>query len=290
MSAADGRGKGDLGVDVKQGVGTAWGPDDGGGIGSVVNEVVGGDGTLPGGAGGGLSSLSGEVVGVLLGTGDALVESGVSTVVGAEDGVLEATRVLDVQVELAVLAALGDGDAGADRGDVLVEYEGHDRLVGADGRCNGTAGAAGTSVCDSLEGDGSSRRILTGREGGAEGGTRKGEESSDLHVEGLFGKDCGIQGLDEDKRRDGEETGTRGGQHFISSATRETSWSMIMQERTGSAASRYGCRMECTRRSDDTELAPATGEREFCRPVLGSSWKQLEAAAYMECIRLGEAK
>ena len=148
LGTADGGGERDGGVDVKHSVRSAGRPDDGLGVGGIVVEVVAGEGSLPCGAGAGLSSLSGEVVDGLLGAGDALIESGVSTVVGGEDGVLEAAGVLEVQVKLAILAALGDGDTGTDGGDVLVEDEGHDGAVLGDGRSNGEVGAASSSVGD----------------------------------------------------------------------------------------------------------------------------------------------
>lgn len=111
-------------------------------------EVVAGEGAGPVSSGAGLSSLSREVVGGLLFASNTGIECSVSTVVGGEDGVLEAAGVLEVQVELAVLAALGDGNAGADGGDVGVEDEGHDGPVAGDGASNRVVGAASSTIGD----------------------------------------------------------------------------------------------------------------------------------------------
>jgi hypothetical protein len=59
-----------------------------------------------------LFSLTREVVGGLQGTSDALLDGRVAAVVGRQDGVLEASGVLNVDVELAVLALLGNGNTG----------------------------------------------------------------------------------------------------------------------------------------------------------------------------------
>src|SRR5689334_13796255 len=98
-----------------------------------------------------LSSLSGEVVGALQGTGNTLLDAGVATVIGRQDGVLEATGVQDVNIELAVLALLSDGDAGADGGDVGVEDESHDAPVGGDLGADGALGAAGSTIGDTAD-------------------------------------------------------------------------------------------------------------------------------------------
>lgn len=66
-----------------------------------------------------------EVVGTLLGTVDTGIELSKAAVVGGEDGVLEATRILQVDVELAVLAVLGDGDVLPHGGNVRVKDERH---------------------------------------------------------------------------------------------------------------------------------------------------------------------
>jgi hypothetical protein len=139
----------DLGVDVEHAGRSAGGPDNGGRVGLIVLEVVTDDGTVELVFGGGLyitlvsvglpicehaylSSLTREVVGGLEGSADALLDGSVSTVVGGENRVLEAAWVKKVDVELAVLALLGDSDAGADGGNVRIEDEGDNGAVTRD--------------------------------------------------------------------------------------------------------------------------------------------------------------
>jgi hypothetical protein len=100
-----------------------------------------------------LSSLTGEVVSRLEGTGNTLLDGRVTAVVGRQDGVLEASGVLKVDVELAVLALLGDGDAGADRRDVGVEDEGDDATVAGDLGAHGSLRASGSAIADTLDDD-----------------------------------------------------------------------------------------------------------------------------------------
>ena len=59
-------------------------------------------------------------------TGDTGVETSPAVVGGVDDGVLEATGVLEVQVDLAVLGLLGGLDAWADVGLELIETIGDD--------------------------------------------------------------------------------------------------------------------------------------------------------------------
>jgi hypothetical protein len=68
-----------------------------------------------------LACILGEVVGSDKAPSHTLIETGPSVVGSVEDGVLEATGVLEVQVELAVLAAVGRDGAGADVGLELIE-------------------------------------------------------------------------------------------------------------------------------------------------------------------------
>lgn len=107
------------------------------------------------GRGGGsyLSRLAGEVVGRLERAADTLLQRGVATVVGTEDGVLEAAGVLDVDVQLAVLAGLGDGDTGADGGDIGVEDEGDDGPVRGDLGADTALGAASSTIGHAADGD-----------------------------------------------------------------------------------------------------------------------------------------
>ena len=98
-----------------------------------------------------LSSLTREVVGGLEGAGDALLDGRVTTVVGRQDGVLEAARVLEVDVELAVLALLCHADAGTDGGNVRVEDQGDDAAVVGDLGAHGALGASSSSITDTSD-------------------------------------------------------------------------------------------------------------------------------------------
>ena len=100
-----------------------------------------------------LISLSREVVGRLEGAGDALLDGSIATVVGAEDGVLEASRVLELDVELAVLALLGDGNGGANGGNVCVEDDSDERLVGGKLGAQGALRTSGSAIGDTANGD-----------------------------------------------------------------------------------------------------------------------------------------
>ena len=93
-----------------------------------------------------LFSLTREVVGRLQGTSDARLDRRVAAVVGRQDGVLEASRVLNVDIELAVLALLGNGNTGADGRNVGVEDEGDDAAVGRDLGAHGSLGASGSAI------------------------------------------------------------------------------------------------------------------------------------------------
>lgn len=64
-----------------------------------------------------------EIEGALLTCGDTGISIHVATVDSVEDAVLETGWIFEVNVQLAILAALIDGDAGADGGDILVEDE-----------------------------------------------------------------------------------------------------------------------------------------------------------------------
>ena len=100
-----------------------------------------------------LSSLTREVVGGLEGAGDARLDGRVATVIGRQDRVLEAAGVLEVDVELAILALLGDCDARADGSNVRVEDERYDAAVGRDLRAHSALGASSSSIADTLDGD-----------------------------------------------------------------------------------------------------------------------------------------
>jgi hypothetical protein len=60
---------------------------------------------------------------------DTRVNSNVASVDGTEDTVLEALGVFEIDIQLAVLAALRDGNAGTNGGNVLIEFQGKPRDV-----------------------------------------------------------------------------------------------------------------------------------------------------------------
>jgi hypothetical protein len=100
-----------------------------------------------------LVGLTGEVVSRLESTSDALLDVGVTAVVGAKNGVLEAAWVTDVDVELAVLALLGDRDTRADGCDVSVEDDGDKGLVAVELGAQGALRTSGSSIGDISDGD-----------------------------------------------------------------------------------------------------------------------------------------
>lgn len=111
----------DLGVDVKHTINTAWGPDVGGLVDVVSQAVVRVEWADEWGLGAGLAAVTGEVVGGLLETLLVPLEAGVSAVGGGEDAVLPSGWVAEVDVQLAVLAALGGWDTRADGSNILIE-------------------------------------------------------------------------------------------------------------------------------------------------------------------------
>lgn len=95
-----------------------------------------------------LSRLAREVVRALLSSGDTFVEVDVATVVGGEDGILEPSRVQQVDVELAVLAAFGDRNTLAHGSNVRIEDESHGRTILRDDRAHGPLRTASASIGD----------------------------------------------------------------------------------------------------------------------------------------------
>lgn len=76
----------------------------------------------------GLASILGEVVGRDEASGYAVIKTRPAVVGSIENGVLETTGVLQVQVQLAVLAAVGRDGAGADVRLELIEAVSNDLL------------------------------------------------------------------------------------------------------------------------------------------------------------------
>jgi len=100
-----------------------------------------------------LGCLAGEIVSGRLGSSDALVDANVSSEDGAEDAVLEAAWVAEVKIQLAVLAGLDDGNAGADGCNVGIEDEGEGLTISRDERANGALRTSSSSICKSVEVD-----------------------------------------------------------------------------------------------------------------------------------------
>jgi hypothetical protein len=94
-----------------------------------------------------------EVVGRFEGTGDTLLDGRIATVVGAQNRVLEAAGVLDVHVDLAILAVLNGLDIGTNRRSVGVEDERHDGPVRRDLVAHGARRAAGSTIGDTADGN-----------------------------------------------------------------------------------------------------------------------------------------
>lgn len=182
LGGALGGGEEDLGVDVQGLDLSARSPNGGGEWDLVVDEVVLGDWALELGLGGSLLLETGEVVGGPLGGSDTGIDTDVSTVVGGEERVLEALRIVEVDVDLAVLAGISGAEAGADRGVVLVEEKSEGLLVGGERDTDGSLRTSSSTVGDTsnvnLRGVG-----LLSRDERAEGENTGGEDSGELHFE-----------------------------------------------------------------------------------------------------------
>jgi hypothetical protein len=100
-----------------------------------------------------LGLLAGEVVCRLQGTGDALFNGSVAAVVGTQNRVLETSRVLNVDSELAILAVLGHSDTGTQGGHVAVEDESHSGLIGRDQCTHGALRTTGSAIGDATDFD-----------------------------------------------------------------------------------------------------------------------------------------
>lgn len=133
-SVALGAGQGNAVVDVEDTGSTAWRPDSSGRFDAVSLGIY-----LPvlecstsncGHAGGrSLAGILREVVGGNEVTSDTLIETSISVVGGVNNGVLKASGILEVQVELAVLAAVRDGSSGANIGLELIKSISNHGLV-----------------------------------------------------------------------------------------------------------------------------------------------------------------
>lgn len=128
---AVGAGQGDTVVDIKNTVSAARGIDvgrsrDGIGLGidlTLLPDATSGDDGLSGGGG---RRILREVVRREEGAGDVSVELGVTMVGTVDDSELEAARVVETQMELAVQSVFGHRCAGSNVGLEVIEAEGDD--------------------------------------------------------------------------------------------------------------------------------------------------------------------
>jgi len=142
--------KKNLRVDVEHSLNTAWGPNSRC-LGNVVScGIVIIIWSSEVGLGGSLLGRSREVVGGLLDTGLAGWDGSISTVGGRVDAVLETGWVVDGDVQLAVLAGLGDRDARSVGDFVVIENEGEGGSVVRDGGADASSWAAGATGGDLL--------------------------------------------------------------------------------------------------------------------------------------------
>lgn len=180
--------KTDLRVDVEGLDLAARSPDGGGEWNLVVDEVILGDWSGEVGLGGGLDLLTREVVGGLLGGSDSLVEGDESTGINTEDGILEAGWVVEVDVDLAVLAVLNDRDTWTDGGDVLIEDESEGGSIGRERNTDSSLWATSSTVGDGLDvdlagiGNNSGSWSWGGKDGASKGETGS-EDGLELHFD-----------------------------------------------------------------------------------------------------------
>ena len=89
-----------------------------------------------------------EVVCRLQGTGDALLYVCISTIVSTQNGVLEATRVLELKGELTVFALFSEGNVGANGGNIGIVDQGNDTSIFRNDSADGALGASSTASAD----------------------------------------------------------------------------------------------------------------------------------------------
>jgi len=142
-----------LGVNIKGDIRSAWRPDERFDDEFVGEEVVAGRGAVKFGAQGRLSLLAREIISRNLVASNALVEILKAAVISSEKRVLPAIGIVDVEIELAVLAAIRGNGSRTDRGNVVVVEEGQD-LLGCICRVGyGACWATRTSVGEGLDVD-----------------------------------------------------------------------------------------------------------------------------------------
>lgn len=177
----------DLGVDVQQALLAARRPDGALDAELVRLEIVVGVWPAKRESARDLLGVAREVVGRLAGARDATGDLRIAAIVGLEDGELPALREAKLDVELAVLAELGGGDARARLSDEAVVQEGDCRQVAGELAGDAARGAAGACKGKSLD-----RYLVTGRRRRAIGqdgcgscggqASEDGEDERDMHV------------------------------------------------------------------------------------------------------------
>jgi hypothetical protein len=182
-------GEGNTVVDVEDTVGAAWRPDGSRGLDLVLlgvdlavkESTAAGEG---GSGGGRLRSILGEVVGCDERSGNAGVQACEAVVCCVNNSVLEASRVLQVQMKLAVLGMIRSLCSRANVGLELIEAVRDDSLVN---RCRGRDGSLRTSITGvGAVNDGDQSRIRTGSiTCNGVGGREKREEEGEfgVHIE-----------------------------------------------------------------------------------------------------------
>jgi len=141
----------ELRVDVERDAGAARGPNHRFDHECVRQEVVTALGAVPGGLQSGLLGLSGEVVGGQLLTLDSSVQILVSAIVGGVESVLPTIGIVDVEVDLAVLATVGNCGSRTDGSNIVVEEEGENLLSAVGGIGYGASRASATSIGEGID-------------------------------------------------------------------------------------------------------------------------------------------
>jgi hypothetical protein len=130
----------------------------------------------------GVGGVAAEVVGGEEGAGDAVVQLRVAVVRAVGDGKPVAARIVQRQVQLAVLAAVHDGGAGSDVGLEAIETDGDDRPVGRYGGGHGALRTSVARVLDRGDGDLVRWRILVRQDTAEHHGREKEEAGQVQHV------------------------------------------------------------------------------------------------------------
>jgi hypothetical protein len=130
--------------------------------------------------------VSREVVSSELVSGDMRIQCFKPTIVDREDGELPALGIVDVKIDLAVLAMVGWHGTRTNLCDVVIIDQGEDILCSICCIGYGTGWAARTSICEGLDKDiirAGSGHPLHCRCSQGESGSSKNEESAEIHFD-----------------------------------------------------------------------------------------------------------